>query len=323
MGIRRGLLAYISALAFVPVVAAGCGPGCSHPTDVKWSGKVVLSADSPAAARVIKVDIPHVDRQIEARLDFSWIEEGGNRFERPWVSIVDVTGGTAPLVIPGPGYGEGHTWPGEACWKGCNRSYALVFRWGFPVAGETRAIDVDATLDIITAGAPDECVKDAGTIEATLTEDVSQRFDGKPRMVSARAVGDLKVPLDPATAGGLAYLHAPKALVAEPAVYPAVARVFAGFTPDYPLSTVVTVGSTPQLRDGQTPAQTEWESLCSAGADCTLPIEVSGSFGPGSAPTGATGATAIRRVQWWVEARIELFSSTGSLPDGALTLTQP
>jgi len=314
MGTRRGLLAGVFALVLVPVVAVGCGE-CSKspPIDVMWSGKVVLSADSPAAARVIKVDIPPSARLMEAKLDFSWIEEGGNRLGPPWVSIVDVAGGTSTAVLDWSA--SGYAQLAHECGYGCTRSYALVFRWASPVAGQTRAIDVDAKLNISHAGGADECAGVVGTIDATLSEDLSQRFDGKPRMVSARAVGDLRVPLATETAGGLvAYLHASKELTAPQAVYPTVARVFAGFAPDYSGRTGVIVGSTPQLGDWGDPAQTEWEPLCASDADCTLPIEVTGSF-----DRRTTASTA----RWWVEVRIELFSATGTLPDGTLTLTQP
>jgi hypothetical protein len=324
MGTKRGLRARVLALALVPVVAAGCGVGCGDknpPIHLNWSGKVVLSADSPAAARVINVDIPPTAGLLVTNLDFNWAEEGGT-VEEPWVSIVDVTGGTSTYVRPWDSR-VGYASLTDACNYGCNRSYAYLFRWDSPVVGKTRTIDVAATLRIYSAGGADECEGVVGTVEATLTEDVSHRFDGKPRMVSARAVGDLQLPLEGAEASATAHLHASKALMARKAVYPAVARVFAGFTPDYTYSTSITVGSTPALSDGGVPAQAEWQPFCDLDADCVLPIEFSHSFGPASAPSGATGAAAFRKVQWWVEARIELFSATGSLPDGTLTLTQP
>ena len=323
MGTRRGLLAGVFALVLVPVVAVGCGE-CSKspPIDVMWSGKVVLSADSPAAARVIKVDIPPSARLMEVRLDLSWIEKGNNSRELPWVTLIDIDGGKSEFATSWEDPFHGHLSTPvftavltDDCKYGCKRSYALVFRWGSPVAGATRAIDVGADLNIYHAGGADECAGVVGTIDATVSEDLSQRFDGKPRMVSARAVGDLRVPLATETAGGLvAYLHASKELTAPQAVYPTVARVFAGFAPDYSGRSGVIVGSTPQLGDWGDPAQTEWEPLCASDADCTLPIEVTGSF-----DRRTTASTA----RWWVEVRIELFSATGTLPDGTLTLTQP
>jgi hypothetical protein len=324
MRARRGLLARVVGVGIVAAsVAWGCGGfGCPYGAalDVKWSGRISLTADSPAAVRILQVEISNVgDGRYSSRLNLNWIEIGGNRFEPLWVSLIDLAGGTSTFANTGPGYGDGVAFLTDACLNGCTRSYAIVFRWGSPLAGDTRAVDIDATLEVADGGNA-ECRGTVGPIDAELTEVVSQRFDGTPRMVSARATGELEVPLTPQAAAASVELRASKELLTYPAVYPTISRIFTGFRPDIAISNTVSVGSTSVIRGGGNPAELEWTQLCAPGADCTLPIAISESFSPAPGAVVPTGPAARWKVQWWVEVRVEVFSAAADLPDGTLTL---
>jgi hypothetical protein len=331
MGAWRGGFRAVAALAGLALSLSGCmgycGSQSGEPLRLTWSGTLALGPGTPVSVRVIQFDVGTLPAGGYVKLGVQAEPADHSTWRGLWTEVIDVSDSPIEPTVSHWGLFLN----GGDCGNGCSRKYAIVTRR--EAATATVPVQVTATLEIGVGGGVECGAGNPGPVTAHLNELPELRFDGEPATIIARASGELEVPEYPSTASLDLRLRAAAPLVNLRA-FPLIGTVWAG-TGDDPASVdgpvLMAVGSNSDWGMNGNRALGGWLSQCASGLDCDLPVHLSAAYVEPYVPASTASALgrsfapktpAPRSMHWWVEARLELFSASGQLPAGSLTLTR-
>lgn len=341
-----------SMLIAVALTGAGCviteppGPPMALTT---FHDEFTLTADAPVAIRTVAyAATPGTLAMSGAEGYIEVVGRGGGgpgsqTHDDVWVSILDVESGGSTDYIYGNAHASVDGWGHSVGCAGapaigasplvpdrtsaCHSSWMVVARWLDPIRGADVPLDVNGRLRAFAAAYPSP-----GQTFALSTFAVERAsaptFSGQPATTSAQLTGSARItPSSTPTTRHLT-LRVPAALLAASTRFPRLGRIFIGTKvtgwsgPPDEARVTMTIRDRTAAPYGSIASEFDWLTLCMPGADCVLPIDLTVAYWESTGSGKSPSPDGFMALDWTMQARLEDFSSTGSMP-AQLQLTEP
>jgi hypothetical protein len=204
----------------------------------------------------------------------------------------------------------------------CHQTFVLVVRWVTPRSGDRLTFPLTGEVRALNARAPYR-LPEPKTLTVAIVDDPTASFNGSPATLVARV--SRQVHLTAPDRGPVTHLELriPAAALHGPLAFPLSGRLImrpTTTTPGEEAFVDVTIRAAHGERSGYGfSGDDEWLSACQPDVDCVVLIDVTPYLRTYNAlPPAGTSADG----SWLLEARLELLSPTGSLPNVLLTLEE-